>query len=335
MNPTLVVPSVAGNGDRQGAGSCGGRPGISDKHKEKKRLNSMAFAITLLSVCMHAGWNLLGKKQAPSLSFFILAIGTSAILFSPLLSLGAGLDKLPAMFWWLLLATGLCQMLYMGGLAWAYSRGDVSVIYPLARALPVVMVPMVTVGLLGSQALVARDWYGIVLIVLGALCLPLSSFRSFRLKTYFNPALGYALLAAAGTVGYSVIDKVALDMMVNAGFSRLTAGANYMVLQALTTVLWGLPLIAVMSSERTVFAPVWREHRRSILVTGLMITATYGLVLIAMAFSTDVSYIVALRQLSIPVGVLIGVVWLKETAPPLKIISVAVMLLGLLVISLR
>lgn len=298
-------------------------------------MNSMALAITLLSVCMHAGWNLLGKKQSPSLSFFILAIGTSSVLFSPLLSIGAGLEKMPAMFWWLLLATGLCQVLYMGGLAWAYSRGDISVIYPLARALPVVMVPMVTVGMLGNQVLVARDWYGIALIVLGALCLPLSNFHSFSMKNYFNPALGYALLAAVGTVGYSVIDKVALDMMVDAGYSRSTAGASYMVLQALATVLWGLPLIAVIRTERMMFSTVWREHRNSILVTGLMITSTYGLVLIAMAFSTDVSYVVALRQLSIPVGVLIGVVWLKERCSPLKLISVAVMLTGLVVVSLH
>ncbi|WP_268746507.1 hypothetical protein [Nitrincola sp. A-D6] len=30
----------------------------------------------------------------------------------------------------------------MAGLAWAYARGEISVLYPLARALPVLLVPV-------------------------------------------------------------------------------------------------------------------------------------------------------------------------------------------------
>lgn len=298
-------------------------------------MSASALALVLISVCLHAGWNLLGKRRAPSLAFFTLAIAGGGLALLPLLWLGPLPWYLPTAFWPLLLASGLCQMLYMGGLAWAYARGEVSVLYPLARALPVVLVPLVTVGLLGSRELTTPDWLGIALILAGALCLPLTNWRAFTLRTYLTPALGFALLAAVGTVGYSVLDKQALDIMTASGHTHLSAGLGYMVLQALATLVWALPMILALPAERRLLPSLWKTQRPAALLTGLMITATYGLVLVAMALTREVSYIVAIRQLSIPLGVLIGVLWLKEGAPPLKVVGVGVMLGGLLIIALR
>ncbi|UYM14152.1 hypothetical protein [Endozoicomonas euniceicola] len=45
-------------------------------------------------------------------------------------------------------------------------------------------------------------------------------------------------------------------------------------------------------------------------------------------------YVVALRQASIPIGVLMGVFWLHESAPAPKRCGVVLLLLGLVMISL-
>ncbi|MGP9655127.1 drug/metabolite transporter, partial [Halomonas sp. AOP35-4E-18] len=103
-------------------------------------MSPAALALVLVSVCMHAGWNVLGKRNAPSLASFTLAYGAGGAVMLPLVLLGPSLTALPSAFWGWLALSGLCQMLYMGGLAWAYARGDVSVLYPIARALPVVLV---------------------------------------------------------------------------------------------------------------------------------------------------------------------------------------------------
>ena len=84
-------------------------------------MSPLALGLVLLSVCLHAGWNLLGKRRTPSLAFFVLAMGSGALVLSPLLWLGPPPTRLPAAFWGWLAASGLCQMLYMGGLAWAYA----------------------------------------------------------------------------------------------------------------------------------------------------------------------------------------------------------------------
>ncbi|MEL7896678.1 EamA family transporter [Vreelandella neptunia] len=297
-------------------------------------MSSAALALVLVSVCMHAGWNVLGKRNAPSLASFTLAYGAGGAVMLPLVLLGPSLTALPSAFWGWLALSGLCQMLYMGGLAWAYARGDVSVLYPIARALPVIMVPLVSIALLGSRVLDRWDGLGMVLVVVGALCLPLSHPQARRISTYLTPAMGFALLAAAGTVGYSLIDKQALGLMQGAGHSGLTAGAVFMVLQALMTLTWSVPLMALLPAERRRLPALRQQGLTMLVVTGLMMTCTYGLVLIAMALTDEVSYVVALRQLSIPVGVLMGVLWLKEPASRAKAVGTLVMLAGLVLVAL-
>ncbi len=297
-------------------------------------MSPTALALVLVSVCMHAGWNVLGKRNAPSLGSFALAYGAGGVALLPLLVLGPSLTALPGAFWGWLVLSGFCQMLYMGGLAWAYARGEVSVLYPIARALPVVMVPLVSIAWLGNRGLGLWDGVGMLLIMLGALGLPLSRPEARRLASYLSPAMGFALLAAVGTVGYSLIDKQALGVMQGAGHSSLTAGAVFMVLQALMTLLWALPLLAVLPAERRRLSALRQQGLTMLVATGLMMTCTYGLVLMAMALTDEVSYVVALRQLSIPVGVLMGVLWLKEPASSAKTLSTLVMLLGLLIVAL-
>lgn len=297
-------------------------------------MSPAALTLVLVSVCMHAGWNVLGKRNAPSLGAFALAYGAGGAVLIPLLWLGPPLGMLPNAFWGWLTLSGLCQMLYMGGLAWAYARGEVSVLYPIARALPVVLVPLVSIALLGNRVLDIWDGVGMVLVVVGALCLPLSHPEARRLSTYLTPAMGFALLAAVGTVGYSLIDKQALSVMQAVGHSGLTAGAVFMVLQALMTLTWAIPLVALLPVERRRLPALRQQGLTILLATGLMMTCTYGLVLMALAITDEVSYIVALRQLSIPVGVLMGVLWLKEPASRAKAVGTLVMLAGLVLVAL-
>lgn len=292
-------------------------------------MNPAALALIAVSVCLHAGWNVLGKRRAPSLAFFSLSIAAGGIILSPFLFIGPSVAGLPEAFWVWLAASGLCQMLYMGGLAWAYARGEVSVLYPIARALPVVMVPVVSFLLLGRKEVSSEDMAGMVLVVLGALCLPLSDPAARRLSTYFSPALGFALLAAVATMGYSLIDHQALMMMRQSGYSALLAGGQFMVLQALVTPLWALPMVLLLPTERHRLPLLWRTERRLMLWTGLMITTTYGFVLVALALSDEVSHVVALRQLSIPLGALIGILWLKERLSTFKALGLVIMLTGL------
>ena len=288
-----------------------------------------AIALVLFSALLHAGWNLLGKRQSPSLAFFLLAMLAAGIAGLPLLLLQTDWLRLPAIFWWLLLGSGLFQALYMAGLAWAYARGHVSMLYPLARALPVLLVPLFSLLWLGGVAVSPLALAGMLVVFLSTLLMPLHYLRQWHWSVYLTPALGFIVLAALGTTGYTLVDKAAIDVMGAEGYGALQAGLHYMLLQAWAAALWMLPMALVLPAERRALRVLGHGRWWPFVSAGLMIVGTYGLVLIAMSFTREVSYLMALRQASIPIGMLAGIWLLREPLYRVRLLGLGLMLTGL------
>ncbi|WP_417618285.1 hypothetical protein [Oceanisphaera sp.] len=294
-------------------------------------MTPVAIGLILFSALLHAGWNLIGKRTAQSVRFYAWAMGFGMLLYSPLLMrVWSQVSVLPIELWWLLLASGLCQTLYMVGLAKAYSHGNLNIVYPLARALPVLLVPVLILLVYGQSELLLRDVFGMGLIILGSLALPLTYWRDWHWRNYRTPAIGWVLLAAGSTAGYSVLDSAAILIMKQQGMSAFDAGSSYVVLQAISCLLWMLPLVRWVFGESLRKLPDFGWT----LLAGCFIIGTYLLVLVSMSMVSEVSYVVALRQVSIPLGVLIGVFWLRESMSLPRLQGLSVMLLGLLLVSL-
>jgi uncharacterized membrane protein len=62
--------------------------------------------------------------------------------------------------------------------------------------------------------------------------------------------------------------------------------------------------------------------------------STYGLVLAAMAYVTDVSYVAAFRQLSIPIGAVLGLTFQQEPRYRPKVIGIGVVSIGLVLVGI-
>lgn len=296
-------------------------------------MSTAALLLVLCSAAMHAGWNLLGKGREPSLAFFTLAVLGGGLVFSPLLLVQPGYLQLPLMFWLLLLVSGFFQAIYMAGLAWAYARGEVSVLYPLARALPVLMVPLTGLMMLQGTALLSHDWLALSLIALASLLLPFPRLRELRLSRYLTPALAFVLLAAVGTTGYTLIDKAAIDLMQQQLGTPLMSGGHYMVLQAFASLIWMLPVILLGRNEQQALRKLLAGPLLVYVGAGVLVLATYGLVLVAMAMTDEISYLVALRQASIPLGALGGILLLKESVTHLKVLALLLLTSGLVLIT--
>lgn len=290
-----------------------------------------ALILVLISACLHAGWNLIGKRTAQTVRFYAWAMAAGGLMFSPLLFLvWPQVVQLPFNFWLLLLVSGFCQTLYLTGLAKAYRYGNLNLVYPLARALPVLIVPLAVLVVYGRSELNRQDLIALALIFLGSLALPLTRWRDWRLQDYCTPAIGWAFLAACATAGYSLFDSIALQLMKQQGMTAFEAGSSFAVLQAGACLVWMLPLIRFVLGESLRQLP----DRGWTLLAGGFIIGTYLLVLVSMTLVSEVSYIVALRQISIPLGVLIGLVWLKESISAPRLQGLALMLTGLVLVSL-
>jgi drug/metabolite transporter (DMT)-like permease len=301
-------------------------------------MTPLAIGLITVSAFSHAFWNFLGKRREPSLAFFLFANTTAALALSPLLIIFRdALPKFPPTVWLMLLVTGLFQTIYFSGLAGAYKRGDMSLAYPLARAVPVVLVALISL-LLGRGDQIGRLGIGGMLLVsAGCLLLPLPRFARFRPRDYLTAAGLMALVAAVGTTGYTLIDDEALRRLrdsADLGLSTVQITMLFITLEAASISLVQGVSVMTRRDERRALGRIWRQYRAYAAVTGLIILGTYSLVLLAMAFVDDVSYVAAFRQLSIPIGAVLGMTLQREPRYRPKIVGIVTVFVGLLMVGL-
>ncbi len=288
---------------------------------------------------MHAGWNYASKRGEPSLAFFLVTNLTAVLLTLPLLVyFWHTFQLIPASIWGLIVATGVAQMVYFLGLAGAYRTGDLSLAYPIARSLPVLFVLAVSLAMGRGSAISAISLTGMVLIAAGCLLIPMDRFTNFKASNYLNSAYLMALVAAIGTTGYTLIDSSTLHQLrdiIPSTFSNLQITLLFIILQTLsTTIIIAVTTLAI-PGERSNLVKIFKNKKSvaSGFGTGSVILITYGLVLVSMLYVKDVSYVAAFRQLSIPIGALLGMTLQKEPRYLPKVTGILVVMIGLSLVA--
>ena len=288
-------------------------------------MHPLPLIIVLISTFMHAGWNLLARQQRGRDIFLPLLLFVAGLGFLPVLLAEWISDPILPAVWLHLLVTGVFQAMYYLGLLQGYKNGDFTVVYPVARALPVLVLAVVD-GLRG-QPPSPWGWLGMVLISVGCLLIPRQSWRDFAWARYGNVMMAWVLLAASGTVGYTLVDRAAAEMM-RRGWDT---AVRYAIFEfASTFLLYWLAL-------KLLRYPTWQLPERAIwlraMLAGLFMFSAYALVLWAYQLVIHVSYVVALRQFSIVLGVIAGTLLFQEPAPRWRITMALLIVIGVLLIS--
>lgn len=304
------------------------------------KLTYQAALLLLIAAAVHAAWNFAGKSQRATPAVFLVAntLGTFA-LFLPISFIAPARelffsDSFPPNIWGWVVLTGLFQALYYLGLAGAYRTGDLSLAYPLLRAVPVVLVLFANLLLGRSEQISLLAVWGMIFVAVGALLLPLKHFKDWNWRRWFIPAVGWALFAAVNTVGYSLVDDHALRILRISSGSALDVTLVYAFWEGLAASFWlGLLILPVVKS-RARLTEVLCTGLPQAALTGLGVYLAYTLVLIAMGYVQNVSYVVAFRQTSILFGALLGLLVLKEPHYPPRIVGVGVLFLGLVMVGL-
>ncbi len=289
-------------------------------------MTPLAAALTLLSAFFHAGWNLLARQFHGGNLFLRVPLLISIAGLLPVLASEIWGAPFPAGTWVNFSIGGVCLAIYYTGLTQGYECGDFSVVYPLARALPVLAIALtdISMGSVPSQP----GWLGIILVAIGCMLSPLDSWRRIRLASYLNRATGWILITAAGMVGYTLADNQALD--------RFPPGIGlvlrYHVLEVSVSLVafW---LILLFLRQPIKVDSGWRNWIWPAIMALLLFSA-YTLVLIAYQYSHETSYVVALRQFSLVIGVPIGAYYFRESAPILRILAALTITAGIALIVL-
>lgn len=289
-------------------------------------MNLFPLFLILLSSVMHAGWNALARRGGGEVtaSYFslslltILAVGAVPAIWCEVRNAMISREA-----WILLVSSGVCCGVYLIALSKAYKREELNVAYPIARAIPVVLVGISDIFFHRPPTILG--WIGMFVVVIGCLVVALRREPPFRFSTLLGPSTIALLGAALGTTGYSILDNVAAELIV-AGPKAAAVYCYFFFAVGISVYLLGsrqsLPGRDQIKRE---FVPV---------LTGAALNfGAYWLVLWAYQLTSRAGYVVACRQFSIVIGVLMAAVFLRERVSILRWLAVGSITIGLVILS--
>jgi len=281
-----------------------------------------ALLLVLAAAIFHSCWNALTKRARDQFCFLWSAVGVGGVLFLPVALWTVPAGGVPASAWPYVAATIALHALYFYALGRSYRSGEFSLVYPIARGLGVALVPVLA-GVLLDERPSPLGALGIALVVIGIVALqwvgrpPTAAGARPRL----GPGTWWALLTGVTIAAYALVDK--------AGVSRLHP-VPYIGLMFVGSLLLLLPA-AVGRTAR--LRREWASNWRAILAASVMTLTAYLLVLFAFRLS-KAGYVVAAREVSIVLSVVIGRLWFGERRLAARLAGAALVLSGVICIAL-
>jgi drug/metabolite transporter (DMT)-like permease len=266
-----------------------------------------AFALALSSAFVHALWNLLLARARDSQSATAVALIVGAVVFAPVAALTWELDS---GVWPYLAASATLEIAYFALLAAAYDRGELSLIYPIARGSAPLLVALFSVILLGTT-LHALTVAGVVLIAVG-IVLVRGLVAGERIHLVFALAIGATVAA------YTLCDKAGLRHAQPFTYLELV-----ILPSAIAYPLWVRRRTALQPSTASV-------------VAGLAMFGAFGLALAAIRLAPQafVPGVQALRETSVVIAVAAGALFLGERVGRMRLVGAVVVVSGVVALAL-
>ena len=285
------------------------------------QMTIQVLLLVLLSALFHATWNFVARKVEGNLVVLWFGVCLGSALITPgvigiIIYSGLGkIAQLPAII--CIIATGLIHVVYFRLLSAGYEKGEISLVYPIARGSGIALTAILA-NLFLKEKFDILGLIGICLICVGII----SMSRSTHRKTDDINAVRLALCIGASISAYSLIDKI---------------GVNYV---NPVVYIWSMGVIIAL-----VMTPfLMKRHRGTLIkeakrylgygvIIGVGSLGTYLMILFAFTMG-PVSYIVAVREFAVVLGALAGIIFLKERVSIPKIVAICAIVFGIISIKL-
>src|SRR6185437_212733 len=284
----------------------------------------LVVALLLAAALMHATWNaLLKSDRSDRLATFgvIMTTGTVmglvAVPFLPMIEPGA---------WKFLALSVAIHLAYYTFLLKAYSYGDLSHTYPIARGLGPLLVAIFSGQLVGEH-LRTQDALGVTLLSFGLIVLSLP-FRSVASTRDGRPGLAtiFAVLTGISIAGYIVADGLG----VRAAGPALGQQISYIAWLCVVEGPWLLGLAFVLRPT-TVWGHLRLNWWRGVL-GGAIASVGYGIAIYGLS-AGPMAHVAALRETSVLFGTLIGTMLLGEPFGGRRVAAAIVIVSGLVLMN--
>lgn len=290
-------------------------------------MTNAALLLVLLSAALHALWSTTIKSSRDPLAFNVAQALLSVALGGVVLA-WADLGALPRGVWIALLGTSVSHGLYFFVLGRALERGELTLVYPIARSTPAIL-PLIAVPVLGESI----SWAGAIGIATVVAGMWLVSTRgSVSWRALKGPGIGFAYLTLLSTVAYSLCDKEAMARLDAVDAGPLPAPVVFYFLLCCGSLVCFLPLALPSVGARGI-ALALRGEWRAALSASLVSFVGYGLILEAYR-TAPASYVVAVRQSSVLFALVLGVRLLREGPGRARILGAVATVVGVVLIAL-
>ncbi len=237
------------------------------------------LVLLLTAAVMHAGWNILLKTADDPLRTAGRGMIVGAGVLIPAALVGwliTDRPSIPPEAWVIALASGALEALYFSLLSAAYTRGDLSLVYPIARGTAPVLAVGIGIVFLGER-LGPMGTLGVALLLIGILALQ-RPWAVLRRSSELTPRMRQAAWLAVAT-GVTIAAYSAVDL----NGARIVAPWLYVAM------IWGFTAAILLTG----IALVDRRARRSV---GLALASA------AVATETDDVAILADEAVRPPAG---------------------------------
>ena len=267
---------------------------------------------------MHGTWNVLVKVSGDPISTLQRATVAGAVLMTPPALVAWFATGRPSLGWpaaGLAALSAVLELTYLFLLSAAYNRGEVSVVYPIARGSAPLLAVVAGIGILGER-LATVQLVGVALLLAGilAVTLPQTSGR----------ATAPALLTGVAIAAYSAVDRVGVRLAAPWLYGWLLV---VLLAAGIVAARWVSARFATPAAQPPI---TWRQGT----VIGLFMWGGYLLVLVALSIA-PLAVVAPVREVAIVAVAVWGVWKLRERqAAALKLSGAVATVLGVALVAL-
>lgn len=281
-------------------------------------METSSFFIIVFSAMMHAGWNFFTKRSTANkiavlwLGWIIAGIFTFPIAYFTSDFTNASPD-------WVIyfIATCVTHACYLYMLGHSYSIGEMSLIYPISRGCGI-FITVLVVTILGVDQISSGGLLGVIVLASGIIMIALKSAKDLEKQEAIKAAAKVGICVSM----YSVVDKLSVAKI---------PVAFYMSVMFMLSPVILIPIMFKQLKAQTIV--VLQRHKTTSALIGLVSYFTYLLVLYAMK-NSPAAYVVALREMSIVFGSLLGIWLLKEEKSARKLAGILIIMIGAILIKI-
>ncbi len=287
-------------------------------------MNSLALALVLIAACFHASWNLLAKRVGGGATSVWLYDGVALVIYAPITLIviffqHPHVDKLALAF---MLGSGLFHLGYFIFLQLGYRKGDLSLVYPLARGTGPFLSTIAAIIFLGERP-TPIAFIGMLLIVLGVFLISGGPRLFWQRDGNAYTAMLFGVVTGIFIAMYTLWDKEAVSTF-------LVSPILYYYGSTIVRVVLLAPYAA---RHWQTTHTTWSEHRLRIIGISVLSPLAYFLVLFAFTFA-PVSYVAPGREIGVLLGTFMGARLLDEGDGKRRLLAAGVMLLGMIALAI-